>query len=88
LSTPLAQRPSGKAVEKTPRANTKKARLEAELQRRQEYAKQIFTELNNSVFKKGLPENTKLNWSKRLLTTAGKAKYHRFVRFKLGLQMF
>ncbi|KIM47954.1 hypothetical protein M413DRAFT_61836 [Hebeloma cylindrosporum] len=73
-STPLAQRPS---VEKTPRTNTKKSRLQAELQRRQKYAQQIFTELNNSVFEKGLPENTKLDWSKRLRTTAGKAKYHR-----------
>jgi len=76
LSTPPAQRPS---VAKTPRTNTKKSRLQAELQRRQEYAEQIFIELNSSVFKQGLPENTKLNWSKRLLTTAGKAKYHRFV---------
>ncbi|KAF8060981.1 SprT-like family-domain-containing protein [Lyophyllum atratum] len=31
----------------------------------------------NSVFKNGVPKDTKLNWSKRLLTTAGKARWHR-----------
>jgi hypothetical protein len=62
----------------TPRANTKKAREAAELQQRHEYAQKLFTDLNKVVFKEGLPTDTKLNWNKRLLTTAGKAKYHRY----------
>ncbi|KJA29356.1 hypothetical protein HYPSUDRAFT_211237 [Hypholoma sublateritium FD-334 SS-4] len=60
-----------------PRPNTKKARLAAELLKRHEYAQQLFDDLNKAVFKGGLPDNTQLNWNKRLLTTAGKAKYHR-----------
>ncbi|KAF9478727.1 hypothetical protein BDN70DRAFT_808312 [Pholiota conissans] len=62
---------------KAPRANTKRARELADLQRRQDYAQKLFNELNNVVFKGALPPDTKLQWSKRLLSTAGKAKYHR-----------
>lgn len=67
-----------KAFAGTPRANTKKAREAADLQQRHEYAQKLFTDLNKLVFKEGLPTDTKLNWNKRLLTTAGKAKYHRY----------
>lgn len=77
---PAVQRVSKpKTVAKTTRSNTKKARMEAELLRRQKYAQEIFDDLNRSVFKEGLPASTKLVWNKRLLTTAGKAKYHRYV---------
>jgi len=57
---------------------SKKATEEAEQARRERYAQELFDELNKSVFGNGLPENTKLNWNKRLLTTAGKAKYRRY----------
>ncbi|KAF8912916.1 SprT-like family-domain-containing protein [Gymnopilus junonius] len=59
------------------RPNTKRALLEAELKRRKEFAQILFTDLNQLVFKQGLPANTQLNWNKRLLTTAGRAKFHR-----------
>ncbi|KAF8973811.1 hypothetical protein BDZ97DRAFT_1912268 [Flammula alnicola] len=71
-STPPSQRLTGKAAAGTPRSNSKKAQLAAELQKRHEYAQRVFTDLNKSVFRQGLPEDTKLNWNKRLLTTAGK----------------
>jgi hypothetical protein len=48
-----------------------------EQQRRHDYAQQLFDDLNASIFKGGLPNNTALNWNKRLLTTAGRAKWHR-----------
>ncbi|KAF5312656.1 hypothetical protein D9619_003090 [Psilocybe cf. subviscida] len=77
-NAPAVQRtPKPKTAAKTPRLNTKKAREEAEILRRQEYAQKLFDDLNKSVFKDGLPASTKLVWNKRLLTTAGKAKYHR-----------
>lgn len=78
-NAPAVQRtPKPKTAAKTPRLNTKKAREEAEILRRQEYAQKLFDDLNKSVFKDGLPASTKLVWNKRLLTTAGKAKYHRY----------
>lgn len=72
---------TGKAVEETPRPKSKKAQTEAEQRRRHDYAQQLFTDLNLSIFKQGLPVNTKLNWNKRLLTTAGRAKFHRYLDF-------
>lgn len=65
------QKPSG-----TPRSG-KKVLLAAEQEKRHEYAVSLFNDLNRTVFKNGLPEDTKLNWNKRLLTTAGRAKWHR-----------
>lgn len=62
---------------KTTTRMSKKAAEEAEQARREKYAQELFDELNKSVFGNGLPENTKLNWNKRLLTTAGKARYRR-----------
>lgn len=56
---------------------SKKALEEAEQARRDEYAKQLFLSLNSSVFKNGLPQETQLTWNKRLLSTAGRAKYRR-----------
>ncbi|KAF9454955.1 hypothetical protein P691DRAFT_799965 [Macrolepiota fuliginosa MF-IS2] len=56
---------------------SKKAIEEAEQARREKYAQNLFDELNTLVFKNGLPQKTKLNWNKRLLTTAGRAKYRR-----------
>lgn len=60
----------------TPRTG-KKAQAAAEQAKREVYAQKLFTELNHIVFKDGLPKETKLNWNKRLLTTAGRAKWHR-----------
>lgn len=55
----------------------KKAQAATEQARRAAYAQVLFTELNRVVFGDGLPHDTKLNWNKRLLTTAGRAKWHR-----------
>lgn len=54
----------------------KKAAAEAEQARREAYALDLFNELNSSVFQGELP-HTPLVWSKRLLTTAGRASWNR-----------
>lgn len=61
---------------KTPRTS-KKAQAAMEQARREEYAQEIFDELNRVVFEEGIPKKTELKWSNRLLTTAGKARWHR-----------
>ncbi|KIP03261.1 hypothetical protein PHLGIDRAFT_51488, partial [Phlebiopsis gigantea 11061_1 CR5-6] len=61
---------------KAPRVS-KKALQVAEQARREAYAQKLFDELNQSVFKGGLPDATKLTWSNRLLTTAGRARWRR-----------
>ncbi|OJA18812.1 hypothetical protein AZE42_00861 [Rhizopogon vesiculosus] len=54
------------------------ARGKAEEQaRREKYAEKLFAELNSTIFDDGLPRETKLNWNKRLLTTAGRARWHK-----------
>ncbi|KAF9456798.1 SprT-like family-domain-containing protein [Collybia nuda] len=60
-----------------PPCSSKKAKAAAEQAEREAYAQKLFTELNYVVFKNALPKETKLNWNKRLLTTAGRAKWHR-----------
>ncbi|OSX67889.1 hypothetical protein POSPLADRAFT_1165418 [Postia placenta MAD-698-R-SB12] len=71
--TPAATpRKAGKA----PRL-TKKALEAAEQKRREGYAQELFDELNKVVFGGGLPAETQLKWSKRLLTTAGRARWHK-----------
>lgn len=64
-------------AKRTPRQPTKKARAEADFQHRKEYAQSLFVELNKQVFGDRLPSNTQLVWNKRLLTTAGRAKFLR-----------
>ncbi|GLB36558.1 putative sprT homologue [Lyophyllum shimeji] len=75
-STPVSITKAGTKPKPAPRTG-KKAQAAADLLRRQRYAQEFFEELNRTVFKGGLPKDTKLNWSKRLLTTAGKARWHR-----------
>ena len=75
LETPQVSSPAKKG--KTPRVS-KKATQAAEQARRESYARQLFNELNTSVFKGELPENTVLKWSNRLLTTAGRARWKRY----------
>ncbi|KAI0042748.1 hypothetical protein FA95DRAFT_1609929 [Auriscalpium vulgare] len=65
-----------RAPPKTPRTSKKAIALAAQTQRA-EYAQDLFEELNRSVFGGGLPANTRLVWSNRLLTTAGRARWHR-----------
>lgn len=77
LTPPLKRR--GNPGPSTPRSNTAKAKLIERRQRLHTYAEELFSELNKTVFKGGLPTNTKLNWNKRLLKTAGRAKFHRLV---------
>lgn len=64
----------------TPRVTSKKQK-EEEQRALHTYAASFFDEVNRTVFKLGLPEDTKLNWNKRLLTTAGRAKWHRYATF-------
>lgn len=61
---------------KAPRM-TKKAMQAIEQARREKYAQQLFDDLNTAIFKSGLPKDTVLTWSNRLLTTAGRAKWKR-----------
>lgn len=65
-----------RAPKGTPRV-TKKAQAAAAQAHREAYAQSLFTELNTLVFSDGLPAETKLRWSKTLLTTAGRARWHR-----------
>lgn len=57
---------------------TKKKCKQEQQDKLRDYAQTLFAELNRTVFKQQLPEDTKLNWNKRLLTTAGRAKWHRY----------
>ncbi|KAF4605645.1 hypothetical protein EYR40_004433 [Pleurotus pulmonarius] len=56
---------------------TKKAQAAADLTKRKNYAEDLFKELNALVFDRKLPPSTQLTWSKRLTTTAGRAKWHK-----------
>lgn len=75
LGTPCT--PGSPTKAKQVRRTGKKAQAAAEQARRAAYAQLLFTELNQVVFGNGLPQDTKLKWNKRLLTTAGRAKWHR-----------
>ncbi|EIW65029.1 uncharacterized protein TRAVEDRAFT_62357 [Trametes versicolor FP-101664 SS1] len=75
-------RPSPGPSKRTPGAGkaprmTKKQQQEAERERLRAYAAAFFKELNEGVFGSGIPEATELVWSKRLLTTAGRAHWKR-----------
>ncbi|KZP32441.1 hypothetical protein FIBSPDRAFT_678180, partial [Athelia psychrophila] len=61
---------------KKPRTSKKQTDA-AEQARREVYASELFSTLNRTIFKDQLPNETKLNWNVRLLSTAGKAKWHR-----------
>jgi len=62
--------------QKTPRTSKKALEL-AQQAERAAYAQTLFDELNRTVFAGGLPVETALIWSNRLLTTAGRARWHR-----------
>ncbi|KAF8559299.1 hypothetical protein OG21DRAFT_1519235 [Imleria badia] len=65
------------ATEKSPSKRAGRAVLKANEQaRRQKYAADLFAKLNKDIFGDRLPKNTTLEWSKRLLTTAGRARWH------------
>lgn len=76
--TPLKSATPAKTTRttKTPRTS-KKALAQAEQAERAAYARSLFDELNRTVFAGGLPVETTLVWSPRLLTTAGRARWHR-----------
>ncbi|THH30163.1 hypothetical protein EUX98_g4016 [Antrodiella citrinella] len=76
-SAPTTPRKPKSSTPNTPRAGSKKATIAVEQERREAYAQKVFDELNRIVFSEGLPVETKLNWNVRLLTTAGRAKWHR-----------
>ena len=77
--TPTKPRtPAPARLPRTPRTSKKALALAAQADL-EAYAQELFDELNGDVFKGGLPASTKLVWSKRLLTTAGRAKWHRYV---------
>ncbi|KAI6031937.1 SprT-like family-domain-containing protein [Pisolithus microcarpus] len=77
----LARSPRKKAsftsVKKSSTKISKKVRDAAEQFQREKYAAVLFAELNHTVFGDGLPKDTKLEWNKRLLTTAGRARWYR-----------
>jgi hypothetical protein len=64
---------------------SKKALAQAEQAERAAYARSLFNELNRTVFASGLPAETSLIWSNRLLTTAGRARWHRYLSYLLFL---
>ncbi|EIM80885.1 uncharacterized protein STEHIDRAFT_135188 [Stereum hirsutum FP-91666 SS1] len=76
LDTPQTPQSTARRTPGAPRT-TKKSLQQAEQKRRAEYAQDLFNELNEVVFGGGLPSETKLAWSARLLTTAGRAKWKR-----------
>ena len=73
--TPQKAKPKSTPA-KAPRTS-KKALALAEQAERAAYAQSLFDELNRGVFAGGLPVETTLIWSNRLLTTAGRARWHR-----------
>jgi hypothetical protein len=76
-ATPTAKKPKKK----------NKAELAAEkLEELLKYANNLFAELNRTVFRDGLPDNTELKWSNTLRTTAGKAHWHRSVSLVLSVR--
>ncbi|PPQ78197.1 hypothetical protein CVT26_007574 [Gymnopilus dilepis] len=77
VHTPNSSTKKMPASQTRSRLNSKKAILEADLKRRKDYAQQLFSDLNELVFKQGLPSDTQLNWNKRLVSTAGRARFHR-----------
>ncbi|KIM67098.1 hypothetical protein SCLCIDRAFT_223183 [Scleroderma citrinum Foug A] len=70
--------PSADKSTSTPSKLSKKAREAKEQARREQYAADLFVQLNGTVFDGRLPKETKLEWNKRLLTTAGRARWHRW----------
>ncbi|TFY77231.1 hypothetical protein EWM64_g6781 [Hericium alpestre] len=76
LAVPQTPKKALNTPVKTPRTSKKAVALAAQAQR-EEYAQSLFDEFNRIVFDGGLPPSTKLTWSKRLLTTAGRARWHR-----------
>jgi thioredoxin reductase len=52
---------------------------QAEAARLAEYAEQVYTWVNRRVFEDRLPslDKIEIKWNTRLLTTAGKARFHR-----------
>jgi hypothetical protein len=84
--TPLKAKP--KSTPARTARTSKKALALAEQAERATYAQSLFDELNRGVFAGGLPAETTLVWSNRLLTTAGRARWHRCVRFILSYSLF
>ncbi|KAH9891114.1 SprT-like family-domain-containing protein [Cubamyces lactineus] len=66
----------GPSKTKTPRMSKKKL-LQAQRERLQAYAAAFFKEMNDTVFGGGIPVETELKWSNRLLSTAGRAHWRR-----------
>ncbi|KAL6300289.1 SprT-like family-domain-containing protein [Sparassis latifolia] len=75
IVSPAVSTPTGKGA-RPPRL-TKKALQAAEQAHRETYAQAFFDELNRVVFQGRIPQDTQLRWNKRLLTTAGRAKWHK-----------
>ncbi|KAL0576381.1 hypothetical protein V5O48_005602 [Marasmius crinis-equi] len=74
-ATPSTNTPTQASPSK--RKPSKKALEEARLTALFEYAQNFFHEINAAVFGNGLPRQTELIWNKKLLTTAGKAKWNK-----------
>lgn len=70
--------PGTKRMTKKELERQKQAQLES-------YAQNLFNDLNKTVFNNQLPADTALLWNKRLLTTAGKARWHRLVTMEASV---
>ena len=73
--SPVRQKPARTAS--PTKRKTKKQLEEEKHERLSNYARQLFDELNASVFANKLPAETILVWNKRLSKTAGRAKWHK-----------
>ncbi|KAJ6569622.1 SprT-like family-domain-containing protein [Mycena capillaripes] len=75
--------PSRGSPNKSPKKLSLAARMKLEAQERaahrEEYAEQVYSWLNRVVFKDQLPslKDIEIKWNSRLLTTAGRAQFHR-----------
>ncbi|KAF8213713.1 SprT-like family-domain-containing protein [Mycena galopus ATCC 62051] len=84
--TPTARQvatPSRASGSKLPKKLSEAALLKREAQERAthlaQYAEQVYSYLNRKIFKNQLPSlgNMEIKWNSRLLTTAGRAHFHR-----------
>ncbi|KAF9654294.1 hypothetical protein BDM02DRAFT_3106603, partial [Thelephora ganbajun] len=72
--------PTTPAISSTPRGSgriSKQVQAATERKELEEYTQRFFDDVNKIVFKNGLPSDTKLVWNARLLTTAGRARWHK-----------
>jgi hypothetical protein len=73
-------RPAASSTPRGSKGTSKQAQEAAKRKELEEYAQQFFDDINQNVLGNGLPADTKLVWNVRLLTTAGRARWHKYVQ--------